>query len=321
VHRRVRALARVGGEVVPVGDTEFARDATFGYAASDLREFVAEKSGGAVSADQVHALTLTDIRVGGPARVAEVLGQVTGGAFVVVDGLEYADYEVVVLGLLAAEEAGRSFVYRTGPSFVRALAGIEPQDPLSAADIWPAGRPGGHGLVVVVGSHVGLTSRQVAKAQERGGVATVELDVPTLVDPATRDAHVTDIGRQVVEALGSRDVMLFTSRTLVRGHDADESLALSRTVSTAVIEVVRAALAARPAWVVAKGGITSHDVAVRGLGIRRAEVLGQLFPGLVSVLRPVEAADEAVGIPYVVFAGNVGDESTLADVISSFGGR
>jgi len=64
---------------------------------------------------------------------------------------------------------------------------------------------------------------------------------------------------------------------------------------------------AKPSWVVAKGGITSHDVAVRGLGIRRAEVIGQLLPGMVSVFRPVEAAPEAVGIPYVVFAGNVGD--------------
>jgi uncharacterized protein YgbK (DUF1537 family) len=67
--------------------------------------------------------------------------------------------------------------------------------------------------------------------------------------------------------------------------------------------------------VVAKGGITAHDVAVRGLGLRRAAVAGQLFPGLVSVLRPVEAVAEAVGLPYVVFAGNVGDEDSLAEVI------
>jgi uncharacterized protein YgbK (DUF1537 family) len=312
--------ARVGADVVPVGQTEFAADATFGYDASDLRDFVAEKSGGAVSREQVHAVTLDDIRLGGPDRVTELLEQVTEGAFVVVDGLDYADYEVVVLGLLAAEEAGRSFVYRTGPSFVRALAGNEPKDPLTAADIWPDRHPGGHGLVVV-GSHVGLTSRQVAKAQERGDLAQVELDVPRLVDAATRDDHVADAGRQVVEALASSDVMLFTSRLLVRGGGAEDSLAISRNVSTAVIEVVRAALAARPSWVVAKGGITSHDVAVRGLGIRRARVLGQLFPGLVSVLRPVEAANEAVGIPYVVFAGNVGDEDTLADVIASFEAR
>ena len=40
--------ARVGTDVLPVSETEFARDATFGYAASDLRDFVAEKSGGTI---------------------------------------------------------------------------------------------------------------------------------------------------------------------------------------------------------------------------------------------------------------------------------
>jgi uncharacterized protein YgbK (DUF1537 family) len=78
--------------------------------------------------------------------------------------------------------------------------------------------------------------------------------------------------------------------------------------------VVRAALDAGPAWIVAKGGITSHDVAVRGLGMRRAEVVGQLFPGMVSLYRPVSADPRAAGLPYIVFAGNVGDEYALAEV-------
>ena len=312
--------ANVSGKLTPAGDTEFAQDATFGYASSNLRDFIAEKSGGTITADEVHSVTLDDIRVGGPSRVAEILDGVTGGAFVVVNATDYADLEIVVLGLLTVQEHGRSFGYRSGPSFVRALAGLEPQEPLAAQQIWPGGNPGGHGLVVV-GSHVGLTSRQVAKAQERGGMTETELHVPTLIDPLRRDAHVAEIGQQVIEALATSDVLLFTSRTLLRGGDADDSLAISRTVSTAVIEVVRAALAAHPAWVVAKGGITSHDVAVRGLGIRRAEVVGQLFPGMVSVFRPIEAAPEAVGTPYVVFAGNVGDDETLADVVDLFAGR
>ena len=312
--------ANVAGEPVPVGDSEFAKDATFGFTSSNLREFVAEKSNGTITADQVHSISLTDIREGGPDRVADILAAVTGGAFVVVNATDYADLEIVVLGGLQAQEQGKSFVYRCGPSFPRALAGLEPQGPLTAGQIWPTGRPGGQGLVVV-GSHVGLTSRQVAKAQERGGLMEAELDVPTLLDPDRRDAHVAAIGRQVIEALATSDVLLFTSRTLMRGGDADDSLAISRNVSTAVIEVVQAALAAHPAWVVAKGGITSHDVAVRGLGIRRAEVVGQLFPGMVSVFRPIEAAPEAVGIPYVVFAGNVGDDNSLADVVDLFAGR
>jgi uncharacterized protein YgbK (DUF1537 family) len=309
--------ARVDGRVVPVGATEFAQDATFGYTASDLRDFVAEKSGGTVARDEIHAITLTDIRLGGPDRVAEILHQADDGSFVVVDGLEYVDYEVVVLGLLEAQGAGRSFLPRTGPSFVRALVGLEPRPPLATSDIWPTGVAGAHGLVVV-GSHVGLTSLQVRRAQERGDLAEVELDVRTLLDPSAADRHLSAAVDQVREALRGHDVLLYTSRTLLRGRDPDTNLAIARTVSTAVTDVVRAALTARPAWVIAKGGITSHDVAVHGLGIRRAEVVGQLFPGLVSVLRPVEAFPDAVGVPLVVFAGNVGDENTLADVIARF---
>jgi uncharacterized protein YgbK (DUF1537 family) len=312
--------ARVDAEVVPAGETEFARDATFGYAASDLREFVAEKSGGTIQPGEVLSITLDDIRLGGPRRVAEILTGVTGGAFVVVNAVEYADLDVVVLGLLDTATAGKSFLYRTGPSFVQPLAGLDPRDPLRASDIWPAGHPGGHGLVVV-GSHVGLTSRQVAVAQERGGLTEVELDVTAIADSARRESHIADVARQVGSALDHSDVLLFTSRSLLRGRDATESLEISRRVSTAVIAVVRGALAARPAWVIAKGGITSHDVAVRGLGIRRATVLGQLLPGMVSVLRPTDAAPEVVGTPYVVFAGNVGDDTTLASVVDLFRGR
>jgi uncharacterized protein YgbK (DUF1537 family) len=145
--------------------------------------------------------------------------------------------------------------------------------------------------------------------------------VTAVADPSRRDAHVADITARVGDALAGSDVLLFTSRTLLRDTNPAASLEIARQVSTAVITVVRGAVAARPAWVVAKGGITSHDVAVRGLGIRRATVLGQLLPGLVSVFQPVEALPEVVGVPYVVFAGNVGDENTLAYVIDLFSGR
>ena len=312
--------ARVAGQPVPVGNSEFAQDATFGYRSSNLRDFVAEKSGGTIRAADVHSIGLDDIRLGGPKRVAGILTGVAGGAFVVVNAIDYADLEIVVLGLLEAEDLGRSFLCRTGPSFVRALAGLEPKAPLTAAEIWPSGSSAGHGLVVV-GSHVGLTSRQVQVARSRGGLTEVELDVATLLRPARRDVHVAQMTSKVVAALGEADVLLYTSRGLVRGGDAAGSLEIAQTVSSAVVDVVRGARAARPAWVVAKGGITSHDVAVRGLGIRRAEVLGQLLPGQVSVFRPVQAPTEVVGVPYVVFAGNVGDDTSLAYVVDLLRGR
>jgi uncharacterized protein YgbK (DUF1537 family) len=66
--------ARVGPALVPVGATEFARDSTFGYTASDLRDFLTQKSGGAIGRDDVRSISLPDIRLGGPSRVCELLG-------------------------------------------------------------------------------------------------------------------------------------------------------------------------------------------------------------------------------------------------------
>ena len=323
--------ARTGGQLVGVGETEFARDPAFGYAASDLRAFVAEKSGGAISRDEVASISLTDIRRGGPARVRELLAGLRDGRWAVVNATEYSDLETVAYGALLAERAGQSFLYRTGPSFVRALAGLSPEPPLRGARIWPpavlAGTGGqavparrsGHGLIVV-GSHVGLTSRQLAALRGRGGTADVELDVPTLLrgGAGARDV-VAAAAARVAGALQGSDVLLYTSRAVAAGRDRADSLTIARQVSAALAATVRAALPGGPAWVIAKGGITSHDVARHGLGIRRAAVAGQLFPGLISVLWPLDAAPGAAGLPYVVFAGNVGDDGTLAQVAAILG--
>ena len=67
-------------------------------------------------------------------------------------------------------------------------------------------------------------------------------------------------------------------------------------------------------FVIAKGGITSNDVASKGLEVRHAIVVGPLLPGLVSLWRPVDGV--AVGMPFVVFPGNVGDEFALAQIVS-----
>jgi uncharacterized protein YgbK (DUF1537 family) len=309
--------ARVGPGLVPVGETEFARDTAFGYAASDLRDFIAEKSGGEIQRDDIHSIDLTDIRTGGAARIGELLAGVRGGAWVVVNATEYSDLETVAHGVLLAEREGSSFLFRSGPSFVRALSGLESRPPLRRQEIWRSGRRSGHGLIVV-GSHVSNTNSQLAALLARGKTTDIELDAGPVLGGAD---VVADTARRVRDALSRSDVLLYTSRTVVPGSDVADCLAIGRRVSNALSRTVRAVMATKPSWVVAKGGITSHDVGLRGLGIRRAEVIGQLFPGLVSVFRPIEAVPEAIGMPYVVCAGNVGGEEMLAEVVAVLNGE
>lgn len=297
---------------VPVGQTEFAKDATFGYHSSDLREWVEEKSGGAILAGDVVAITLDELRGDRAAALAK-LTEVGNGTPVVVDIVDESDLRALALTLLEAEEAGKRFVYRVGPPFVRAMIGQAERAPLTAADVvgisHAATRPGG---LVVVGSHVGLTTRQLAALRERRQPVEFEIDV-TAVLGEQREAHLAGVVAGVVAALDQGNVVVRTSRTLVRGVDGADSLRIARAVSDAVVTVVRRVLdVAPPRFVIAKGGITSSDVAARGLEIGRAMVRGPMLPGIVSLWEPIEGP--ARGIPYIVFAGNVGTDESLADV-------
>ncbi|NUP74824.1 MAG: hypothetical protein HOQ07_09285 [Sinomonas sp.] len=304
------------GALTPVAETEFARDATFGYTNSALADYVEEKSGGRYKAADAIVLDLGLLRSGTPsesaAAIADALDAAEHRAPIVADAVTENDLRRLALGLDEAERRGKKLVYRVGPPFVRGRIGQEVREPLRRDRAVPAGAPQ-HGGLVVVGSHVGLTTRQLeALLRRHSSLRVVELDVERLL--AGDDAHVAETAERVTAALAEGDVVVHTSRTLVTASDPAASLAIARTVSGALVDVVRRTFAAsRPRFVVAKGGITSSDIAAHGLQIRRAIVRGPMLPGIVSLWEPMEGP--AQGIPYVVFAGNVGSDESLADVV------
>ena len=304
------------GTLTPVAETEFARDATFGYANSTLADYVEEKSGGRYRAADVIVLDLGLLRTGTPeesaAAIADALEPAANRTPIAVDIATENDLRRLALGLAEAERRGKNLIYRVGPPFVRGRIGQEVRAPLSSHEALGGDAPERGGLVVV-GSHVGQTTRQLEALLRRlPSVRVVELDVERLL--GGDDTHVAETAERVVAALGEGDVVVHTSRALVTADDAAASLAIARRVSAALVDVVRRTLSSvRPRFVVAKGGITSSDVAAHGLGIRRGIVRGPMLPGIVSLWEPMEGP--ARGIPYIVFAGNVGDDGSLADVV------
>src|SRR5699024_847030 len=108
--------ATVDGRAVEVAQTDFARDATFGYSHSDLREFLAERSDGAIAAADVLSFSLTDIRSGGTRRVRVIRAAARDRTRVGVNRTEYTDMGVAVRGEAGLETGGRTFVTRGAPS-------------------------------------------------------------------------------------------------------------------------------------------------------------------------------------------------------------
>jgi uncharacterized protein YgbK (DUF1537 family) len=89
-----------GESLVPAGTTQFAKDATFGYKSSNLRDYVAEKAPGRFTVEQVCSVTIEEIRIGGPGAVCEKLLGAPVGGVVIVNAAAESDMHVFVAGLL-----------------------------------------------------------------------------------------------------------------------------------------------------------------------------------------------------------------------------
>ncbi|RIL86775.1 hypothetical protein BUY33_01140, partial [Staphylococcus cohnii] len=82
-------------------------------------------------------------------------------------------------------------------------------------------------------------------------------------------------------------------------------------ISNSLVSIIKQ-LSIRPSFIIAKGGITSSDVATKGLNIKKAKVIGQITKGVPVWLTNKEAKYDQ--IPYVIFPGNVGEVDTLTKV-------
>jgi uncharacterized protein YgbK (DUF1537 family) len=304
------------GWLVPAAETEFARDSVFGYRSSNLRDWVEEKTAGRISSEDVVSISIEDLRMGGPEAVIERLLRLQSGKIGVVNAAGYRDVEVFVKGLLDAEARGRRFLYRSAASFVRVRAGISARPLLSSADL---NLPSSGGGLTLVGSYVPKTTRQIERVLALPQMSGIELSVEAILDGSRRDAEIDRV-RQSAQPLlqQEKDVMIYTSRRLITAGQAEADLSIGNRVSEALITTLQR-ITAKLRYLIGKGGITSSDVATKGLNVRRALVLGQILPG-VPVWRLGPESRHA-GIPYIVFPGNVGGDDALADTVNALSVR
>lgn len=306
-----------GDTLTPVAETPFARDASFGYRESHLPSWIEEKTGGRIHASEVGCLSLGRLREGGPEQVADAMSRLPSGSHMIANAACIRDVEVLALASLLAEARGQRILFRCAAQVVAARLGLAPRALLDSSTL--ASAEGGSGGLIVVGSYVPKTTEQLARLRAIHRLRAIEIDVAAFLTRSRAAAVVEHASRDTNAALAAGDdVVVFTSRALVAGDSVEASLDLGETISGALIAIIQG-LTMRPRFLIAKGGITSSDVATRGLSVRRAVVLGQLLPGVPVWQLGAEA--RFPGLNYVVFPGNVGDANALADAVTKIASR
>ena len=304
-----------GNTLVPAGQTEFAHDKTFGYHASHLGEWIQEKTGDAIKPEDCIYIELNDLRALKYEKITSQLLQAHDAARIIVNSIDYCDVKAFTIAFIDAVNRGKHFIFRSAAAITKVLGGV-PDRPLLTREelVTPGSVPGG---IVIIGSHVQKTTRQLEALEAANlPVTFIEFNVSTALTPGGLDiekARVTAEVEHVLRAGGS--VTVYTSRQLLVPDDGDKekALSLSVAISNALTGIV-SDLSVRPAFIVAKGGITSSDVGTKALRVHRATVMGQIKPGIPVWMTGEES--KFPHMPYVIFPGNVGEVTTLRDIVA-----
>ena len=167
----------------------------------------------------------------------------------------------------------------------------------------------------MVGSHTKKTTSQLEALKTVEGIRFIEFNSDLVLDEERFQEEISSVISQEEELIGRGvTVAVYTRRKLLSlEHDSpEEALVRSVRISDAVQSLV-GRLKVRPAFVVAKGGITSSDVGTKALQVKRAAVLGQIRPGIPVWRTGPES--RFPGTPYIIFPGNVGEVETLKEAV------
>lgn len=309
-----------GSELVPAAETEFAKDKTFGYTKSAIPEYIEEKTGGEYKAEGVTCIPLESLRACDYNAVEAQLLAVEGFGKVCVNAVDYCDIKVFAVALYRAMAKGKTFMFRTAAGLVKVMGGVSDIPLLTRRDM--VTKETENGGIVVVGSHTQKTTAQLNELLKLDCVVPVEFDSNKVLDGD--EAFYAEVGRCVAEAeeiiASGKTAVCFTCRTLLTLENDTKESALLRSVKISDgVQRLVGELKVTPAFVVAKGGITSSDVGTKALRVRRANVMGQIRPSV-----PVwQTGDESrfPQTPYIIFPGNTGNEGTLREAVEILTGK
>ncbi len=304
---------KYGEELIPANETEFAKDKTFGYTAATMPEYVEEKTKGEYKASDVTCISLEEIHDMDIDGIQKKLMEVRDFNKIIVNAVDYADVKVFCIALYRAMAAGKVFMFRTAAAIVKVMGGVTDQSLLIREKMIVNETE--NGGIIVVGSHTDKTTRQVEELRKLTDVEFIELDATLVKDDAAFEAEVQRcLDREEACIRAGKTVCCYTTRALITADtgDKEDELRLSVKISDAVQSLV-GRLKITPGFVIAKGGITSSDVGTKALAVKKANVLGQVKPGI-----PVWQTGEESRFPltpYVIFPGNVGEDTTLREAV------
>lgn len=296
--------------LVPAGMTEFAKDKTFYYTSSTLPEYIEEKTNGKYKANDTTCVSLDSLRNMDIDKITEQLMSVSNFNKVVVNAIDYVDVKVFVIALIKAINAGKKFIFRSAAALTKVIGGVSDKSLLSREELINNNH---HGGLIIIGSHVKKTTAQFNELKKCSWIKFIEFNHLLVLEPEKLNIKLQRIISEVEQTISKgQTTVVYTGRKRFDVGSEEESLKVSVKISEAITSIVDK-ITVQPSFIIAKGGITSSDVGTKGLHVKKANVLGQIKPGI--PVWQTGAESKFPYMPYIIFPGNVGTETTLREIV------
>lgn len=303
-----------GQNLVPAGQTEFAKDKTFGYVSSNIGEYIEEKTKGEYRAEDTTFITLEELKSLDVEGITQKLLAVENFGKVVVNAISYGDIKVFCAAFIEAVAQGKEFMFRSAAAIPKILGGVSDVSLLTKNQLIEEGEK--NGGIVLIGSHVNKTTQQFeALKNTQHPMEFIEFNQHLVLQENGLENEVERVIALADEKIRTgKNVVVYTRRDRfdLDSKDKDKQLEVSVRISDAVTSII-GKLEVKPRFIIAKGGITSSDVGTKALRVKKALVMGQIKPGI-----PVWMTGEDSKfpkMPYIIFPGNVGEIDTLKEIV------
>ena len=299
-----------GNNLIPAAETEFAKDKSFGYNSSNLREWCLEKT----NIDNSVSISIKELRSFDKESIKNKLLNAKNFQKIIVNAIDYIDLKAFAAVFIEILNEKNEYIFRSAASMVKVLGNIKTKSLLTKKDIIDDDNK--NGGLIIIGSHVKKTTIQLEKLKEiKRNIKFIEFNQHRVFE----DNGLDDEVKKTIELVEDNIKQGITAAVYTRrdridlpDNNPDKQLEMSVKISDAITKIV-SQLQIKPSFIISKGGITSSDIGTKGLMAKKSLVLGQIENAVPVWLTGDEAKFK--NMPYIIFPGNVGNDDTLKNIV------
>ena len=309
---------------IPINKTIFSKDKIFGFNTSNIKELICEQSNYQLDFNNIENIFIKDfeaLETNQPSKLFMQIEKLKNNKKVIVDIIDYSQldkFSSIVRSLLKKKK----FLFRSAASFISSLSNVKrtQKDHIYFSQLRRKNNSDKamKGLIVV-GSYVELTTRQLNKVLEISLCKPIEINVFKLYEffKIGDNLNLNSLKKLIMNAIRQNLIresipVLYTSRKTIFPTDKNDLIQFQLFLSAFIAEIV-SAIKNEIGYLISKGGITTNTIISEGLEADSVYLEGQILPGISLVT--FNLLKQKGKLPIVTFPGNIGNKMSLVKAL------